>query len=185
LVGWSDACGTQGAQEAKPSKGAGTAGAAPAPPSYAATQRKKKPTLTAVYRGGELVGGRWRPPKEYVVNFEFFETSSIEPPYIQVLDMGFHYPERADLFDDVNFGIHPDSRLAIVGPNGVGKSTLLNLLTGKLVPTRGEVRTKTGLRIGIYAQHFVDLLVMDETPTEYLQRVRAAAQPAEGRKGGR
>lgn len=74
----------------------------------------------------------------------------------------------------MNIGIHPDSRIAIVGPNGVGKSTFLNLLIGKLEPTKGEVRIKHGLKIGVYAQHFLDILPMGETPVEYLMRLHGS-----------
>jgi len=44
------------------------------------------------------------------------------------------------LFHDLNFGLDLDSRLAIVGPNGIGKSTLLNLICGLLEPTFGLVQ---------------------------------------------
>lgn len=49
-----------------------------------------------------------------------------------------------------------------------GKSTLMNLLAGDLTPTEGEQRRSHKLRVGRYAQHFVDALRMDETPVEYL-----------------
>lgn len=48
------------------------------------------------------------------------------------------------------------SRIAIVGNNGVGKSTMLKLLTGEIPPTKGEVRRNHRLRIGIYSQHAAD-----------------------------
>ena len=60
--------------------------------------------------------------------------------------------------------------IAIVGNNGVGKSTLLKLLTGEISPTEGEVKINHRLRIGIYNQHSADQLGRDETPVEYLQR---------------
>jgi ABC-type cobalamin/Fe3+-siderophores transport system ATPase subunit len=44
------------------------------------------------------------------------------------------------LFEHLEFGINMESRVVIVGPNGVGKSTLLNILLGKLTPNLGEVR---------------------------------------------
>ena len=50
-----------------------------------------------------------------------------------------------------------------------GKSTLLNLLIGDLEPTEGELTRNRFLRVGKYSQHFVDILPMDKTPTEYLQ----------------
>lgn len=48
------------------------------------------------------------------------------------------------------------SSIAIVGNNGVGKSTMLKMLTGEEVPTRGEVRRNHRLRIGTYSQHAAD-----------------------------
>lgn len=48
------------------------------------------------------------------------------------------------------------SRVTVVGPNGIGKSTLLKLITGELHPISGEVRRNNRLRLGIYSQHFVD-----------------------------
>jgi len=57
----------------------------------------------------------------------------------------------------------------MVGPNGVGKSTLLSLILGDLNPTAGDVRRNHRLRIGRYNQHFVDVLPMDKTPVSYLQ----------------
>ena len=50
-----------------------------------------------------------------------------------------------------------------------GKSTLLNLLIGDLEATEGEITRNRFLRVGKYSQHFVDILPMDKSPTEYLQ----------------
>ncbi len=63
-----------------------------------------------------------------------------------------------------------EDRICIAGPNGVGKSTLLNLMTGDLDPEEGEVKRNRALRIGRYNQHFADKLPMAETPVEYLMR---------------
>lgn len=54
-------------------------------------------------------------------------------------DVTFAYEGQKQLFIDVNFGIDLSSRIAIVGPNGVGKSTFLKLLTGELEPLKGEL----------------------------------------------
>lgn len=58
--------------------------------------------------------------------------------------------------------------VAIVGPNGVGKSTLLKLLMKELEPNRGEVRKHAQLRIGRFDQHSSEHLDLDVTPVEYL-----------------
>lgn len=55
-------------------------------------------------------------------------------------DVSFNYPGGPQLFKDLNFGIDLESRFAIVGPNGIGKSTLLNLISGTLEPTQGSVQ---------------------------------------------
>lgn len=54
--------------------------------------------------------------------------------------MTFAYDGQKSLFIEADFGIDLTSRVAIVGPNGVGKSTFLKLLTGDLQPLKGELR---------------------------------------------
>lgn len=55
-------------------------------------------------------------------------------------DVTFNFPGQASLFVKTDFGIDMSSRIAIVGPNGVGKSTFLKLLVGELEPVVGENR---------------------------------------------
>jgi ATP-binding cassette subfamily F protein 1 len=87
------------------------------------------------------------------------------------LPRSFKYPGREDFgLSNLNIGVDMGSRVAIVGPNGAGKTTLMNLLAGDLQPTHGEQRRSHKLRVGRYAQHFVDALSFDETPVEYLLR---------------
>merc|ERR1711970_1127546 len=71
-------------------------------------------------------------PKEYLVKFRFPETSTLQPPILGLYNVSFNYEEQAPLFKDVEFGIDMESRVAIVGPNGVGKSTFLKLIMGDL-----------------------------------------------------
>lgn len=70
----------------------------------------------------------------------------------------------------MNLGVDMGSRVAIVGANGSGKSTIMNLIAGDLEPVAGESRRNRKLRVGRYAQHFVDTLRMDESPVEYLSK---------------
>lgn len=106
---------------------------------------------------------------DYTVHFEFPEPTELPPPLLQLIDADFKYPGREDFgMKNMNIGVDMGSRVAIVGPNGAGKSTLMNLLAGDLTPTEGEQRRSHKLRVGRYAQHFVDALKMDETPVDYL-----------------
>ncbi|RLN37671.1 hypothetical protein BBJ28_00001924 [Nothophytophthora sp. Chile5] len=110
-------------------------------------------------------------PKEYIVQFSFPETTVVSPPILEVREASFRYGDGPYLFKNSDFGIDTTSRVCIVGPNGVGKSTLLKMITGELTVVEGEVRRNPRVRLGIYNQHFVDKLPMGETPVEYLRRL--------------
>uniref|UniRef100_A0ABM5FIQ0 ATP-binding cassette sub-family F member 1 isoform X2 n=1 Tax=Pogona vitticeps TaxID=103695 RepID=A0ABM5FIQ0_9SAUR len=109
-------------------------------------------------------------PKEYTVKFTFPDPPPLSPPILGLHGVDFGYEGQKPLFRNLDFGIDMESRICIVGPNGVGKSTLLLLLTGKLTPTRGEMRKNHRLKIGFFNQQYADQLNMQETATEYLQR---------------
>jgi ATP-binding cassette, subfamily F, member 1 len=55
--------------------------------------------------------------------------------------------------------------------NAAGKSTIIKIITGEVSPPEGEVRRNPRLRIGVYNQHFVDRLPMEEDPVTYLRRL--------------
>lgn len=95
------------------------------------------------------------------------------PPLIliYVSDVTFAYPDQKPLFVNTDFGIDLSSRVAIVGPNGVGKSTFLKLLTGDIEPQQGDVKKNYRLRIGRFDQHSGEHLTAEETPSEYLMRL--------------
>uniref|UniRef100_A0A671DXC3 ATP-binding cassette sub-family F member 1 n=1 Tax=Rhinolophus ferrumequinum TaxID=59479 RepID=A0A671DXC3_RHIFE len=109
-------------------------------------------------------------PREYTVRFTFPNPPPLSPPVLGLHGVTFGYEGQKPLFKNLDFGIDMDSRICIVGPNGVGKSTLLLLLTGKLTPTRGEMRKNHRLKIGFFNQQYAEQLRMEETPTEYLQQ---------------
>lgn len=109
-----------------------------------------------------------------------------------LLDVTFAFEGQKPLFIDVDFGIDLSSRVAIVGPNGVGKSTFLKLLTGDLEPQKGEQKRNHRLviskttytfvlrnfiskflfqHIGRFDQHSGEHLTAEESPAEYLQRL--------------
>jgi len=110
-------------------------------------------------------------PKEYIVRFRFPEVSTLQPPILGLYNVSFHYPSQPPLFKTVDFGIDMESRVAIVGPNGVGKSTFLKLLLGDIDPTSGEVRRNLRLKVGRFDQHSGEHLTAEESPAEYLQRL--------------
>jgi ATP-binding cassette subfamily F protein 2 len=72
------------------------------------------------------------------------------------------------MYKDVSFGVDLDTRVALVGPNGVGKTTLLNIIQGSLMPTDGMIKPHSHLKIARYAQHFADSLPMEQTSLDYM-----------------
>ncbi|XP_014825103.1 PREDICTED: ATP-binding cassette sub-family F member 1 isoform X4 [Poecilia mexicana] len=128
--------------------------------------KKKGPQEEESLEAPELL----KRPKEYTVKFTFPNPPPLSPPILGLHSVDFGYEGQKPLFKNVDFGIDMDSRICIVGPNGVGKSTLLLLLTGKLNPIKGEMRKNHRLKVGFFNQQYADQLNMEETATEYLMR---------------
>ena len=84
--------------------------------------------------------------------------------------------------------IDQDDRIALLGQNGQGKSTLAKLLSDRLAPMSGRKLASSKLRVGYFAQHQVDELELDETPLQHLAAAAArgaAGQAARPARGGR
>ncbi|XP_060948457.1 ATP-binding cassette sub-family F member 1 [Limanda limanda] len=143
-------------------------------------EKQTKEVLTRKQQRGKKKGGQeeesqdatelLKRPKEYTVKFTFPNPPPLSPPILGLHSVDFGYDRHKSLFKNVDFGIDMDSRICIVGPNGVGKSTLLLLLTGKLNPTKGEMRKNHRLKVGFFNQQYADQLNMEEAATEYLMR---------------
>ncbi len=108
------------------------------------------------------------PDRPYDVKIRFNDFLSLSMPILEIKDVTFGYREDDILFRNLDFGLDLDSRITLVGANGVGKSTLINLLVGNLVPLSGNIIRNSQLRIGYYNQHFAEFLPMDQTPVEYI-----------------
>ncbi|MDO9638789.1 MAG: ABC-F family ATP-binding cassette domain-containing protein [Pseudotabrizicola sp.] len=109
------------------------------------------------------------------VVFTFPAPEELSPPIINMEGAAVGYGGPAVL-KNLSLRIDQDDRIALLGRNGEGKSTLSKLLAGKLDAMAGKITRSTKLRIGYFAQHQVDELYIDETPLQHLQRQR----PAEG-----
>uniref|UniRef100_A0A6C0LUM0 ABC transporter domain-containing protein n=1 Tax=viral metagenome TaxID=1070528 RepID=A0A6C0LUM0_9ZZZZ len=109
-----------------------------------------------------------RPEKEYKVTIKFLESSIIKGSFIMMENISFNYDNKSKILRDLNLEINPGVRMSIVGKNGIGKSTLLKLICGEILPTKGEIIRSSVLRIGYYNQHFENSMPLDMTPFEYL-----------------
>ena len=99
-----------------------------------------------------------------------FETSRIGKKVVNFEHVDFAYEDGKPILSDFNLIMQNRDRIGIVGDNGVGKSTLLNLINGDLVPTAGVLDIGETVRIGYFSQQIKD---MDENKRviNYLQEV--------------
>lgn len=98
-----------------------------------------------------------------------FETSRIGKKVINFENVSFAFPDK-QILTDFNLLVQNKDRIGIVGDNGIGKSTLLNLINGDLQPTSGKLEIGETVRIGYFSQLPKD---MDEEKRviNYLQEV--------------
>lgn len=94
---------------------------------------------------------------------------------LQTERLTFQYPEQQDsLIQDLSFDIEPGDRIAIVGKNGQGKSTLLRLLAGELTPSQGMVKHAQNLAIGFFGQTNIQKLNPALTVEEEIHQANTA-----------
>jgi ATP-binding cassette, subfamily F, member 3 len=104
----------------------------------------------------------------------------LSPPIIATDDVAVGYEGRAVL-SGLNLRIDTDDRIALVGANGNGKSTLVKLIAGRLTPIRGSLTRAATLRVGYFAQHQLDELDAEASPYDHLRRLMPDAPEAKVR----
>ncbi|GGO62444.1 ATP-binding cassette, subfamily F, member 3 [Roseovarius pacificus] len=118
-----------------------------------------------------------RPQEAALRKFSFPEPEELSPPIVRLDGAAVGYDGKAVL-SRLDLRIDQDDRIALLGRNGEGKSTLSKLLAGKLDAMDGRIHTASKLRIGYFAQHQVDELHLDETPIDHIRRLRPDEAPA-------
>jgi len=114
------------------------------------------------------------------VAFTFPAPEELSPPIVNIEGAAVGYG-GPPVLRKLSLRIDQDDRIALLGRNGEGKSTLSKLLAGKLDAVEGRVARSSKLRIGYFAQHQVDELHIDETPLQHIRRLR----PDEGQAKNR
>jgi ATP-binding cassette subfamily F protein 3 len=109
--------------------------------------------------------------------FSFPEPETLSPPIISTEGASVGYDDTP-ILKRLNLRIDQDDRIALLGKNGQGKSTLAKLLSDRLPVMEGRISRSSKLRIGFFAQHQVDELHVDETPLQHIQRELPDQTPA-------
>jgi ATP-binding cassette subfamily F protein 3 len=114
--------------------------------------------------------------EDNVTGFDFPTPEELSPPIVRLEDVSVGYDGRPVL-SRLDLRIDQDDRIALLGQNGEGKSTLAKLLSDRLAPISGRKIASSKLRVGYFAQHQVDELELDETPLQHLARLRPSEPP--------
>ena len=110
----------------------------------------------------------------------------LSPPIIALDDVAVGYEPGRPVLRRLTLRIDDDDRIALLGANGNGKSTLVKLLAGRLTAMSGEVTRAQKLEIGYFAQHQLDELNPNESAYAHLRRLMPGAPEASvrARAGG-
>ncbi len=112
--------------------------------------------------------------------FDFPEPARIAPPIVALDRVAVGY-DGTPVLRNVSLAIDTDDRIALLGANGNGKSTLAKLLADRLPALSGEIRRGPKLRVGYFAQHQTDELVESDTPIDHMARALPRATPTQVR----
>jgi ATP-binding cassette subfamily F protein 3 len=111
------------------------------------------------------------PPDEYIAPIQLPKPENVSPPLLTLDKTSVGYDGRAVL-SNISLRFDPDDRIALLGKNGNGKSTLAKLLSGRMQHMGGDVVRSRRLSPGYFAQHQLDEMDSNITPVQTLARFR-------------
>jgi len=109
--------------------------------------------------------------------FDFPDPEPLRPPLITLDHAAVGYGETP-ILKRLNLRLDPDDRIALLGRNGNGKTTLARLIAAQLAPMEGEMAASSRMKVGYFTQYQVEELDVDDTPLAHMTRVMRGATPA-------
>jgi ATP-binding cassette subfamily F protein 3 len=110
------------------------------------------------------------------LSFDFPNPDELRPPLITLDHAAVGYGGEPVL-QRLNLRIDPDDRIALLGRNGNGKTTLARLIAAQLVPMDGQMQASGKLKVGYFTQYQVEELASDATPLEHMTRAMSGHSP--------
>ncbi|WP_271438334.1 ABC-F family ATP-binding cassette domain-containing protein [Pontixanthobacter luteolus] len=104
------------------------------------------------------------------LSFDFPDPAELRSPMITLEQAAVGYGEAPPILRRLNFRIDADDRIALLGRNGNGKTTLARLLASQLAPAEGEMNAPGRLKVGYFTQYQVEELAGEETPLDLMNR---------------
>ncbi|WP_417793303.1 ABC-F family ATP-binding cassette domain-containing protein [Terasakiella pusilla] len=119
--------------------------------------------------------------EEKTYSFNFPDPEPLSSPLVAMEDTSVGYEEGKPILKNLSLRIDMDDRIALLGANGNGKSTLIKLLSSRLAPLEGQVRKSSKLKVGYFAQHQTDELNVQKTPFDHMSALMPDAIEAKVR----
>jgi len=107
--------------------------------------------------------------EDKMTSFNFPNPEPLSPPLVALDDVVAGYGDAKPILTGLNQRIDMDDRIALLGANGNGKSTMMKMLAGRLIPKDGDYIKSRKLEVGYFAQHQAEELPMNETAYEFMQ----------------
>ncbi|HEY6963727.1 MAG TPA: ABC-F family ATP-binding cassette domain-containing protein, partial [Erythrobacter sp.] len=104
------------------------------------------------------------------LSFDFPDPAEMKSPMITLEQAAVGYGEAPPILKRLNFRIEADDRIALLGRNGNGKTTLARLLAAQLTPAEGAVNAPGKLKVGYFTQYQVEELAGEDTPLDLMNR---------------
>ncbi|KZD05868.1 ABC-F family ATP-binding cassette domain-containing protein [Oceanibaculum pacificum] len=111
------------------------------------------------------------------VVFRFPQPEEMAPPLISLDRAAVGYAAGKPILRQIGLRIDPDDRIALLGANGNGKSTLAKLIAGRLTPMEGDQHRSAKFRVGFFAQHQIEDLEAERTPYDHMHDLMPNARP--------
>jgi ATP-binding cassette subfamily F protein 3 len=111
------------------------------------------------------------------LSFDFPSPTELKPPLITLDMASVGYAADTPVLQKLNLRIDPDDRVALLGRNGNGKTTLARLLAAQLKPMDGSVNSSGKMRVGYFTQYQVEELHGDDTPLQHMNRAMEGKTP--------
>jgi ATP-binding cassette subfamily F protein 3 len=111
------------------------------------------------------------------LSFDFPSPDELKPPLVTLDLASVGYTEGNPILQRLNLRIDPDDRIALLGRNGNGKTTLARLLAAQLTPMEGQMSSSGKMRVGYFTQYQVEELDGDDTPLEHMTQQMKGASP--------
>jgi ATP-binding cassette, subfamily F, member 3 len=111
------------------------------------------------------------------LSFDFPSPDELKPPLVTLDMAAVGYEAEKPILRKLNLRIDPDERIALLGRNGNGKTTLARLLSAQLPAMEGDMSVSGKMRVGYFTQYQVEELDTTDTPLEHMTRMMKGASP--------